>query len=358
MRALLMASLTMLALGVPARPADGHAGALAFWKASVGEGEVRSQVLVPLAALDWLSAEAGTQAPTAGDPLDDVALRALARQLLPLFEVVEDGRPASAAMVGVRQLGGGMIEIVAVHALRPEARHRVLRSSYHEVVGRIESGRTSEAVVFSEAVAEHPLPDAMGEGSIGAMADGSFVGMVRLGLVHIVTGYDHVLFLLCLLVPGGTWRSRAAIVTAFTVAHSVTLVLAALQLVVLPPRFVEVAITLSLAYVAIENLLLDGSTGRLLDGPRRRWPIAFGFGLVHGFGFAGQLDLLHLPVRDALSSLVAFNAGIEAGQLAIVAIAAPALAWVTQQAWHRRLVQSSSVCVCGLAAWWVVERLS
>lgn len=350
MRALLMASLTMLALGVPARPADGHAGALAFWKASVSEGEVRSQVLVPVAALELMSAEAEPRAPAAGEPLDDAALRALARQLLPLFEVVEDGRPAPAAMVGVRPLADGMIEIVAVHALRPEARHRALRSSYHDVVGRIESGRTSVAVVFSAAAAEHPLPVATGEGRSGTAADEGVVGMVRLGLVHIVTGYDHVLFLLCLLVPGGTWRSRVAIVTAFTVAHSVTLALAALQLVVLPPRFVEVAIALSLAYVAIDNLLLDG--------PRRRWPIAFGFGLVHGFGFAGQLDVLQLPVRDALSSLVAFNVGIEAGQLAIVAMAAPVVAWVTQQAWHRRLVQSSSVCVCGLAAWWVVERLS
>jgi hypothetical protein len=358
MRALVVASCgVVLALAGLAGLADAHPGALAFWKVSVGETEARSQLLVPLAAIGWLPvrAGAGTDAGALGAP-GEARLRSMAARLLPHFEVVEDGRSAPATVTGVRLLTGDMIEVAVVHSLRRGARGRTLRSSYHllnddghQVVGRVEHAGGSSPVVFTAAAAEHPLR--FGEpGGRPAPTEASRVGMVGLGLEHIVTGYDHVLFLLCLLVPGGTWRSRLAIVTAFTIAHSLTLALAALQIVSLPPRFVEVAIAGSLVYVAVENLLLDG--------PRARWPIAFGFGLLHGFGFAGQLELLHLPARDLLASLVAFNAGIEIGQIAIVLMLAPALAWIVRQSWHRRLVQSSSVLVCGLAAWWVLERLA
>jgi hypothetical protein len=173
--------------------------------------------------------------------------------------------------------------------------------------------------------------------------------MLLLGIEHILTGYDHLVFLACLLVPGGTLRSRVAIVTAFTVAHSLTLVLAAMEVVTPPARFVEPAIAMSIAYVAIENLVSERR--------RPRWPTAFGFGLVHGFGFAGMLDFLDLPLRQWFAAVLAFNLGVEIGQLAVVAIALPVIVVLAKSSWHRRVVQYTSVLVLGLALVWFVERL-
>jgi hydrogenase/urease accessory protein HupE len=139
----------------------------------------------------------------------------------------------------------------------------------------------------------------------------------RLGIEHILTGYDHIAFLLALLVASRRLRSLVGVVTAFTAAHSVTLALAALGLVRVPPGLVELAIALSIAYVATENLLFRR--------PGTRWAEAFGFGLVHGLGFAGFLadSLIYEPLK--VTALVGFNLGVEAGQLAIVTVLALAL---------------------------------
>ncbi|HZS39261.1 MAG TPA: HupE/UreJ family protein [Polyangia bacterium] len=144
-----------------------------------------------------------------------------------------------------------------------------------------------------------------------------------LGIEHIFTGYDHIAFLFGLLVVAGFSSLRGGlryvlgIVTAFTVAHSLTLIASGLDWVRLPPIVVEPAIALSITYVAIENL----ST----PTPRFRWLLTFGFGLVHGFGFASVLREIGLPPRGLVLSLLSFNVGVEIGQLAVVALAAPAL---------------------------------
>jgi hypothetical protein len=142
---------------------------------------------------------------------------------------------------------------------------------------------------------------------------GVFGVFLRLGIEHILAGFDHQAFLLALLVAARRARSLVGVVTAFTVAHSLTLALAALDVVHVPARFVELAIALSIAYVACDNLLRT-------EG-RDPWLEAFGFGLLHGLGFAGFLG-------DALSgepllttALLAFNLGVELGQLALVAAA-------------------------------------
>jgi hypothetical protein len=144
-----------------------------------------------------------------------------------------------------------------------------------------------------------------------------------LGIEHIFTGYDHLAFLFGLLVVASWERLRGGlryvlgVVTAFTVAHSITLVSAGLGWVRLSPRLVEPAIALSIAYVAVENLVVAE--------PRFRWLLTFGFGLVHGFGFASVLRDIGLPPRGLVLSLLSFNVGVELGQLAVVAMVAPAL---------------------------------
>ena len=173
----------------------------------------------------------------------------------------------------------------------------------------------------------------------------------RLGFVHIVPeGLDHILFVLGLFLLSARLRPLVWQVTAFTVAHAATLTLAALGVVALAPRLVEPLIALSVAYVAIENVLTDRLT-------RWRPVVVFGFGLLHGLGFAGVLGELGLPERERLLALVTFNAGIELGQLAVIAAAAGSLGWFRSKPWYRRRLAVPISAVIGLfGLTWAIER--
>ena len=169
-----------------------------------------------------------------------------------------------------------------------------------------------------------------------------------LGVEHIATGYDHILFLLALLLIGGGLRALVGIVTAFTIAHSMTLALATLDIVALPTRLVESAIALSIAWVALENVLFDRAHGR--------WRITFLFGLVHGFGFASILREMHLPPQGMATSLVTFNLGVEAGQIVVVLLAYPVIAAIQRAPRRRVIVATASTAILTLALYWFVER--
>ncbi len=169
-----------------------------------------------------------------------------------------------------------------------------------------------------------------------------------LGVEHIATGYDHILFLLALLLVGGGLRVLIGIVSAFTIAHSITLALATLEIVTLPSRPVEAVIALSIAWVALENVVFDRSAGR--------WRITFVFGLVHGFGFASVLRGMHLPTRDLAASLLAFNLGVEAGQLTVVVLAYPVIAAIQRAPQRRAIVGVCSGVILAVALFWFVER--
>ncbi|HXF38476.1 MAG TPA: HupE/UreJ family protein [Blastocatellia bacterium] len=173
------------------------------------------------------------------------------------------------------------------------------------------------------------------------------------GVYHIFTGPDHVLFIVGLLLMGGTLLRLLSIVTAFTIAHSITLSLAALNVINPSPRLIEPAIALSIIYVGIDNLMV-GKTGRDV----RAW-IAFFFGFVHGFGFAGVLREFGLP-REALGwSLFSFNFGVEIGQACIVVVVAAVLAAIRNrnQALARRIMKVGSVCVILAGTWWFIQRV-
>ena len=175
-------------------------------------------------------------------------------------------------------------------------------------------------------------------------------GFVALGVRHILSGYDHLLFLLSLMVVGGSLRRLAKTITAFTFAHSVTLSLAVLGVVAFPARWVECAIALSIMYVAGENVWR-----RTID-TRRRWLITFGFGLVHGLGFASALREMALPREALAASLVGFNAGVELGQIVVVLVAFAVLRTIKRsprEAVLRRWV-SVGAAVAGFI--WFLER--
>ncbi|CAM8666790.1 Putative HupE/UreJ protein [Comamonadaceae bacterium] len=190
-------------------------------------------------------------------------------------------------------------------------------------------------------------------------------GFLVQGVWHIWIGFDHILFLLALLLPvvlvreGKRWvpvaRFRDAgrevlwVVTAFTIAHSITLSLAALQWIELPSRWVESVIALSVVLAALNNIYpMVGE---------RRWVAAFVFGLIHGFGFASVLADLGLPSRALVLSLVGFNVGVELGQLAIVAVFLP-LAYVMRKTrfYKQGVFIGGSVLTLLLALVWFIER--
>ena len=172
------------------------------------------------------------------------------------------------------------------------------------------------------------------------------------GVEHILTGYDHISFLIAILL----WATRVwpvvKIVTAFTVSHSVTLSLAALDIVTLPTQWVEAAIAASIVYVAVENFF-----SRRVDG---RWRDTFVFGFVHGFGLASGLKELGVPADAVLPALASFNIGVELGQVAIVLVLVPLLLFIDEQTNGKRsprLVYSISAVIALLGAYWLLERL-
>jgi hypothetical protein len=166
------------------------------------------------------------------------------------------------------------------------------------------------------------------------------------GIHHILIGPDGLLLL------GGSIRRLALIVSSFTIAHSITLSLAALNLVTPSPRIVEPAIALSIVYVGVDNLMVRG--GRDV----RAW-IAFAFGFVHGFGFASVLREMNLPGSALGWSLFSFNLGVEVGQLLVVVVVATALAWLRSHSElaGRRLAVAGSVVVMAAGSFWFVQRV-
>lgn len=172
----------------------------------------------------------------------------------------------------------------------------------------------------------------------------------ELGVEHIWTGYDHLLFLAGLLLTAPSLRAMLLIVTGFTVAHSITLSAAALGYLVLGPEVVEPAIAASIVFVGVENFWRPP--------PGRRAVLTFFLGLIHGFGFAGLLAELGLPERGLVTALVSFNGGVEVGQAVVVAVLLPVLLRLRRAAWFdQKAVPVLSGLVAAMGAYWFVERV-
>ena len=218
----------------------------------------------------------------------------------------------------------------------------VLGASYH-TIANIQWPGGSQQFVFLAAAREVRVEVSEGVTTRGI---GSFF---LLGIEHILTGYDHLLFLLALILRGGNIWSLLKIITAFTLAHSITLALAALNIVTLPERLVEATIALSIAYVAAENLFMRHAVSH-------RWAVSFIFGLVHGFGFSNVLRELGLPKEGLIWALLNFNLGVETGQAIAVVVAVPLLMWLRRFRWEPRAVAAVSAVVLVVGLTLFVER--
>jgi len=202
-------------------------------------------------------------------------------------------------------------------------------------------------LIFSANSHEHTYYRGTAQGALAVMKT-----FIPSGTHHILIGPDHILFLIGLLLLGGSWMALVRIVTAFTIGHSITLSLAALNVVTPPPSIIEPAIALSIVFVGADNLVRG-------DGRDLRAWAALTFGLVHGFGFANVLREFGLP-REALGwSLFSFNFGVELGQLAVVLVVASALAAIRRRSdvAGARVAIAGSVVVIAAGTYWFVQRV-
>ena len=258
------------------------------------------------------------------------------------IRVTGDGTVCAPGIAQVNPPAGSSLGVTAIvdFACRGEVRALEIRDDLPDVLGadlhtlaKVEWPAGAGQFAFATEW-RHARFD-LGAGAPVARGAASFFW---LGIEHILTGYDHLLFLLVLVLGGGGLWSLVKIITAFTVAHTLTLALAVLGIVSLPDRVVEAAIALSIAYVAAENLLARHALAR-------RWAVSLVFGLVHGFGFASVLRELGLPAENLALSLAAFNLGVEAGQ---IAVAVPLVWWLVRwrgKAWEPKLAAAVSAIV-------------
>ncbi|MAK64605.1 MAG: hypothetical protein CMF75_07700 [Maricaulis sp.] len=174
---------------------------------------------------------------------------------------------------------------------------------------------------------------------------------LQLGYTHILPkGLDHILFVLALFFASTRLKPLVWQVSAFTLAHTLTLALATLGWVSLPASIVEPIIALSIAFVAVENLVFK-------DMARWRPAVVFGFGLFHGLGFAGVLSELGLPQGELVPALLSFNVGVELGQLTIILACWLALHRFRDATWYPWLVRGVSISIAAIALWWTIERV-
>lgn len=219
----------------------------------------------------------------------------------------------------------------------PRGHNHVARAGNHDEVLR------------GDARKLHVPADPTASSSPRGRSAASFFAM---GIEHILTGYDHLVFLLGLVLARGRLRSLLAVVTAFTVAHSITLALAALDVWTPSSRIVEPAIALSIAYVGIENFFVKDAS--------KRWRVTFPFGLIHGFGFADALKEVSLPRADVPAALVSFNLGVEVGQIVALALVLPLLSVARRTEWFEPRgvrVLSGAIAVAG-GVWFVTRAFA
>lgn len=342
-----------LALPMLALPLGAHTISLTYAEVAVDARQVVWSLKLPLPELDLLL---GLDRNHDGkvDQAELVRAQAAIQQyLMSKVSVLDNGRPVPGS-AGTMQIWRDPEEheFLAARAVFPSSGASFTRVtlhcdllrdvvSSHQTLAKITSGGETREFVFEngrnfEADANPSTLQAV-------------LQFVRMGILHIFTGYDHIAFLLGVVLIGGSFKTILKVVTSFTVAHSITLALAAFRIVELPSRLVESGIALSIIYIAAENLFFHKFD--------RRWIITFFFGLVHGFGFASALQEVHLS-RDLLATaLFSFNLGVEIGQLCIVAILLPILLYISQRRFNILVVKGCSAMIFVLGSFWLWERI-
>jgi hydrogenase/urease accessory protein HupE len=339
---------TLIAGGPFIAPAHAHTGGSTGFATLRVEGTtVRYTLTLALETLPatWLQRtglDDPARAPDFAPLLAEVAAR---------VRLASDAGACEAVPRGVERASGPASNVVITidHACPRPMQRLVVRDDLAESFG---DSHHTLAKLEGEGLPTEPLAFAPDRREIAVAlpaaetdaAPSTPIGFFPLGVEHILIGFDHLLFLLALVLRGGNAWSLLKIVTAFTVAHSLTLGLAALDVVQLPSALVEAVIAASIAWVAAENLWRR-------DAASHRWIVSFAFGLVHGFGFSSVLREIGLPDEGLVWALLSFNLGVEVGQAIAVAAVFPLLWWLRRSRFERIATRAASafVLLVGLA---------
>lgn len=264
------------------------------------------------------------------------------------FFVTSSAAPIDVRLEKFSVLAGSLIRLDVVYTFEQNVSRLHVRSTLDQIMPAGHQHLMSVRLngTLHEAILDARTPEASFSG-VRETRLRTFLRFTRLGVEHIFTGYDHLAFLLGLLVATATLGSLVRIITSFTIAHSITLALATFSVVVLPSRLTESLIALSIAYVAAENLLDFRAM--------KRYYITFLFGLVHGFGFSSALREMDLPRSGLALSLFSFNLGVEIGQVTFVLLIFPLVQDLVRSGW-KQLKPAVSIGVACLAVYWFVQR--
>jgi hydrogenase/urease accessory protein HupE len=332
----------------------GHTISLTYAEATVDEHQIRWSLRMPVPELDLLL---GLDQNHDGN-IDAAELTrstgSIQQYVVSKVSVLDNGRQVTGAVRSLQPWkdseGHPFIQVDMVFSApagksdRVTLRCDMLRDvvASHQTLAKITAGGQTRDFVFENGRSF--------EINTSPSTFETVLQFVRMGILHIFTGYDHIAFLIGVVLIGGSFKTILKVVTSFTVAHSITLALATFNLISIPSRWVESAIALSIMYIAVENLLF-----KAFD---RRWVITFFFGLVHGFGFASALQEVHLPQHMLATALVSFNLGVEAGQLCIVAVLLPGLLYISRLRFHETIVRGCSAVIFLLGSFWLWQRVS
>lgn len=402
-RALVAAAITLLALAPAEASAHGRSLSYASWRLTSDGGVVR--VRIPRLELTRLGLDPVSE-PITGSHVtellaDHVRLASHGVACPPAIDPVPIPAPEGWVIyewiVRCPNPGAPVISSTLLLDVAP--------SHLHFARVELPDGSVREAVLSESATSFALESDADSPGAVSS-AGTTLGGYIALGIGHIATGWDHIAFVLALVLLAGSLREVAALVTGFTVAHSATLALAGFGVVHPNASAVDALIGFSIALVAAENSWLLGGKPRAVpvatvaallglafaalagvgavaapaliglalfsgchfgllarvDRPARlRAAVAFAFGLVHGFGFAGVLAEMELPANRLLPALFGFNVGVELGQLGVVALLWPLLRLLDRvgqrDRWYLRTAEIGSAAICGLGVFWFVTRL-
>lgn len=264
------------------------------------------------------------------------------------YKIRAPGDPVNVAQGPYVLIDGHVVRLELLYTFPAEVTELEVESTFHSVMPAGHQHLMSVLLngTLHQGILDARSPRASFKG-VDATKLQTLWKFTRLGVEHIFTGYDHLAFLLGLLVATATIGSLVKVVTSFTLAHSITLALATFNVVVLPTRFTESVIALSILYVAAENLLDFRAM--------KRYYVTFLFGLVHGFGFSNVLRDMELPKAGLALSLFSFNLGVELGQITFVLLVFPFVQDLVKSGW-KRLQPSVSAGIGCLAVYWFVQR--
>lgn len=244
--------------------------------------------------------------------------------------------------------------VAKAHELIPQAVLEYVKNNPDATPEQIEAFTKQTAPEFAEKAGDGTNILEIAQNQDASFLD-NMADFVRLGIEHILSGPDHILFVLTLLLVFVSFRQTAKLITVFTVAHSVTLILAGLSILTLSSRVVEPLIALSISVLAISSVFFHDN--KYIGSLKAKASLVFFFGLFHGLGFAGLLKEVQVAPDKFLSSLVAFNIGVELGQLLIIILALPVIYLCKDRPWYGTFIKTVAVIIAIIGIVWSLQRM-